>query len=97
MDDASLQSNLIKYLKLEDSTPDVQQKVLESFKDLATEVTFAVIMESLNEADTATYLTYSDEDETGEKAYNFAKDTVPDLEQIISEKLQEELRKIQIN
>lgn len=97
MDDAALQSNLVKYLKLENSTPDVQQKVLESFKDLATEVTFAVIMESLNEDDAATYIAYSDEDATGEKAYQFAKDTIPDLEQTVSERLQEELRKIQIN
>ncbi len=97
MDGTAVQSNLIKYLKLENATPEVQLKVLESFKDLSTEVTFAVIMESLNEADTTTYLTYSDEDESGEKAYKFAKETISDLEQTVSERLQEELRKIQIN
>lgn len=87
----AVKDSLRELFKIENADPAKQAEFLASFEELAKEIALNCILDELNDADARIFLKLSEEDKTGDKALEFAKSKIPDLETKISQKIGEEI------
>lgn len=70
----------------------------DSIEDLASEILEYTIIEKLDSDSLRDrFLDLVDSDETGEQALSFAKETIPNLEDLVAQRVKNELDKIRVN
>ncbi len=82
---------LLQRFKMENASNDSKQKLIDSLDQLIQFSLLDLIMGSLSQEQQEQFLTLFDQDPTGEKAYDFAKNAIPDLEKLVTNTIQKEL------
>ncbi len=82
---------LLGRFKMENASNESKQKLIDSLDQLIQFSLLDLVMGSLSQEQQEQFLTLFDQDPTGEKAYDFAKNTIPGLEQLVTNNIQKEL------
>ncbi len=89
-----INDSLLKTFGIDQADPAKQQKFLDSFSQLAEEIVLQCAMANLQGQDLQTFLQLLAEDESGDKALQFAQEKIPDFTTKLQNLMQEEMQKI---
>ncbi len=87
-----LQEELLELFDIREAAQEKQQSFLNSLEDLVNQITIDTILEHLPTEDVKQFLLLTEEEESGEKAVAFAREKIPNLDQLLEQKVREELR-----
>lgn len=90
----AINNSLLKVFGIENADAAKQQEFLDSFSELAEEIVLQCAMANLQGTDLQTFLQFLSEDETGDKAIQFAQQKIPDFAVKLQTLMQEEMQKI---
>lgn len=93
----AVQDNLIKFYNLEEADDAAKKEFLSSFEELSSQVVLDIILKELNDNDAKVFLQAAAQDQTGEKAIEFARQKIQNLDSKISTRLLEEINLLNLN
>lgn len=91
MDTTAIKANILAHFKINNADPAAQEAFFAAFEDLAQQVTITCILENLDHNNQAVFLNYLTQENDEQKAINFARQQIPNLDEQLKIRMQEEV------
>ncbi len=88
MDTTKIKADILEYFNISKALPAAQDAFFTAFEDLAQQVTITCILENLDHNNQAVFLNYLTQDNDEQKAMDFARQQIPDLDEQLKKQMQ---------
>lgn len=92
----AVKTALLQRFAIEEVDEQVKEDFIATFETLAYDVTIDYIVSQLDNASVKTFISYLEQDATGEKALAFAREKISSLDSKLSKRIEEEIKQLQM-